>query len=67
MEALKVCNCKASKCAKAYCDCFAAKQYCGVNCHCIDCQNCDPLDVIHKLLSLLTLTCHIKILLGTFR
>ena len=51
MEPLKACNCKASKCSKAYCDCFAAKQYCGVTCHCIDCQNYDPADVQLFLLS----------------
>lgn len=38
---MKTCNCKASKCAKAYCQCFAARQYCHKGCNCCDCLNHD--------------------------
>ena len=41
MEPIKTCNCRASKCAKAYCECFAARQYCHKGCHCCDCLNHD--------------------------
>lgn len=41
MEPLKTCNCRASKCAKAYCECYAARLYCHKGCHCIDCLNHD--------------------------
>ena len=33
------CTCKKTKCLKLYCQCFAAKIYCGVNCRCTVCQN----------------------------
>jgi Tesmin/TSO1-like CXC domain, cysteine-rich domain len=33
------CTCKKTKCLKLYCQCFAVKIYCGVNCRCTVCQN----------------------------
>ncbi|GKY93136.1 hypothetical protein MPSEU_000281600 [Mayamaea pseudoterrestris] len=33
------CTCKRTRCLKLYCQCFAAKQYCGNNCRCLTCQN----------------------------
>ena len=37
-ERRKPCTCKASKCLKLYCECFAAGVMC-VGCHCRDCMN----------------------------
>jgi hypothetical protein len=45
MEAAKTCNCKNSKCIKLYCDCYANKQYCNKNCHCVECLNHDKNEV----------------------
>jgi hypothetical protein len=33
------CTCKASKCLKLYCVCFAANQMCGKDCGCRNCHN----------------------------
>ena len=33
------CTCKKTRCLKLYCQCFAAKLYCGVNCRCAICFN----------------------------
>lgn len=33
------CTCKKTKCLKLYCQCFAVKIYCGVNCRCMVCHN----------------------------
>lgn len=33
------CNCKASKCLKLYCPCFAASEFCAETCTCKNCQN----------------------------
>jgi Tesmin/TSO1-like CXC domain, cysteine-rich domain len=33
------CTCKKTRCLKLYCQCFAAKLYCGVNCRCAVCFN----------------------------
>lgn len=35
------CNCKRTKCAKKYCDCFRAGLPCGKHCECIQCKNGD--------------------------
>ncbi|KAF3596213.1 hypothetical protein DY000_02026022 [Brassica cretica] len=34
----KHCNCKASRCLKLYCECFASGSYCN-GCNCVNCQN----------------------------
>ncbi|KAF8090997.1 hypothetical protein N665_0458s0002 [Sinapis alba] len=34
----KHCNCKASKCLKLYCECFASGSYCN-GCNCLNCHN----------------------------
>jgi hypothetical protein len=44
-HSLKTCNCKNSKCVKLYCDCYANKQYCNKNCHCVECLNHDKNEV----------------------
>lgn len=33
------CSCKASKCLKLYCPCFASSGFCGADCTCRNCQN----------------------------
>lgn len=33
------CSCKASKCLKLYCPCFASSGFCGPDCTCKNCQN----------------------------
>lgn len=33
------CTCKKTRCLKLYCQCFAAKIYCGINCRCLLCFN----------------------------
>ena len=33
------CTCKRTRCLKLYCQCFAAKLYCGPNCRCVNCHN----------------------------
>ena len=35
------CNCKNSKCQKAYCECFERGVLCTDKCKCIDCRNCE--------------------------
>ena len=35
------CNCKRSRCLKAYCECFRAGVKCTDACNCVDCLNCD--------------------------
>ncbi|KAG2243568.1 hypothetical protein Bca4012_014835 [Brassica carinata] len=34
----KHCNCKASRCLKLYCECFASGSYCN-GCNCVNCHN----------------------------
>jgi len=38
---LRICNCKKTKCLKLYCDCFAAGEFCGVECNCTECSNAE--------------------------
>lgn len=35
------CNCKNSKCQKAYCECFERGVLCTDKCKCVDCRNCE--------------------------
>eukprot|EP00884_Botryococcus_braunii_P021863 jgi/Botrbrau1/8360/Bobra.0046s0021.1 len=39
----KHCNCKASKCLKLYCECFASGKYCD-SCNCVQCNNIKEYD-----------------------
>lgn len=43
------CRCKASKCLKLYCECFAKNQVCGGGCHCKNCHNLPELNDLRDL------------------
>ena len=43
------CNCKASRCLKLYCPCFANSGFCGEGCTCKNCQNMrNTANVVHS-------------------
>lgn len=45
-----VCRCKASKCLKLYCECFAKGKVCGGSCHCKDCHNSEDKVELRNLI-----------------
>ena len=43
------CRCKASRCLKLYCECFAKGQVCGKSCNCHNCHNSESLPELRAL------------------
>lgn len=43
------CRCKASRCLKLYCECFAKGQVCGQSCNCRNCHNSESLPELRAL------------------
>ena len=43
------CRCKASKCLKLYCECFAKGQVCSDGCHCKNCHNISEMNDLREM------------------